>query len=437
MKILLIGGGGREHALAWRLSQCPELSELHCAPGNPGMADLQLAGGKPVMCHAIPVSEQDSLLALAQVKGIDLVVIGPEQPLAEGLTDRFKARGFFVFGPSAVAARLETSKAFAKDFMAGAGIPTAAYGVFTELEPAIAFLDTLTAPFVLKASGLAAGKGVIIAETREEATRELSGMLSGRFGDAGREVVVEEFMEGEEASIFAVTDGRSFHLLPPIQDHKRLEEGDRGPNTGGMGTYGPAAVVTPMILDQIAHRIVAPTLREMWDRGAPYVGVLYVGVMLTARGPKVVEYNVRFGDPEAQVLARLLGNGLARGLLSAARGSLARDAFALDDRVSHAVCVTYAARGYPGTVEKGSIIGGVDAAEAKEGVVVFHAGTSRDEDGSLRAAGGRVLSVTATGANIPDAISRAYAGVEAIDWPEGIYRRDIGHRELKRLEAAS
>jgi phosphoribosylamine--glycine ligase len=434
MKILLIGGGGREHALAWRIAQCSEPTELHCAPGNPGMEGLSLASGGEVMCHAVPVGEHNSLIALAQAKSIDLVIIGPEAPLEEGLADRLKARGFAVFGPSAVAARLETSKAFAKEFMVEADIPTARHASFTEIEPAKAFLDEMTPPYVLKASGLAAGKGVVIAQTREEAEAELEAMMGGKFGDAGAQIVIEEFMDGEEASIFAISDGVGFVLLPAIQDHKRVGEGDTGPNTGGMGTYGPASIVTPIIMDQIRHRIVAPTLTAMQERGTPYVGVLYVGVMLTADGPKVVEYNVRFGDPETQVLMHLLGNGFANGLMSAASGRLNGEAFAPRNDVGQAVCVTYAAQGYPGSVEKGSRIGALEEAQALEGVTIFHAGTRRADAGSIEAAGGRVLSVTACGADLPQAIERAYQGVDAIDWEQGFVRRDIGYRELARLK---
>jgi phosphoribosylamine---glycine ligase len=433
MKILILGNGGREHALAWRIAQCEDVSQMHVAPGNPGIEALTLASGGPVQCHAIPLSEEDSLIATARAKQIDLVVIGPEAPLADGLADRFRARGMAVFGPLAAVARLEASKAHSKAFMDACHIPTARYGYFTDRAPAFAFLETLQAPYVIKASGLAGGKGVIIAHALEAAQTTIDEMLGGQIGEAGKELVIEEYMAGEEASIFVVTDGVDYVILPPVQDHKKVGEGDTGPNTGGMGAYGPAPVVTPILMDQIRLRIIEPTLAGLQARGTPYCGVLFIGVMLTRSGPKVVEYNVRFGDPECQVLMRLMTNRFAHGLMSAAEGRLDKSAFASNPAVQHAVCVTYAAKGYPGASEKGTQVRGVAIAETQPGVVVFHAGTARDPGGQLIANGGRVLSVTATGDSVPDAISRAYAGVEAIDWPEGFYRRDIGHRELARL----
>jgi phosphoribosylamine--glycine ligase len=421
MNILLVGSGGREHALAWKIAQSPLCGRLVAAPGNPGIANL---------CETRPVKATDveGLAALAQEIGAELVVVGPEAALEVGLGDRLAGLGIPCFGPTQAAARLETSKAFTKDFCGRHNIPTAAYGVFETPDAAGGFLDTLKAPYVIKADGLAAGKGVVIAATREEADAAVVDMLGGRFGQAGARVVIEEFMEGEEASLFALSDGETAVLFGVAQDHKRAFDGDEGPNTGGMGTYSPAPVVTPAVIEQAWREIVGPTVRGMTTEGHPYKGVLYAGLMLTAEGPKLVEYNARFGDPECQVLMLRLESDIVPYLLAAAKGELTgmpppkwRD--------EAAICVVIAANGYPDAPVSGGVI---QAAESDFGgeAVVFQAGTSRDPDGTLRAAGGRVLNVCALGATLHEARDIAYAAVGAIDFPDGFYRSDIGWRAL-------
>ncbi len=426
MNILLIGSGGREHALAWKLAQSPLVDVIHSAPGNPGMDQVG-------PCFDVAADDVDGLEKLALQVGPDLVVIGPEAPLAAGLADRLRARGFDVFGPSREAARLEASKSFAKARMAAYGVPTAAHAEVADLDAARAALGRMGPPFVLKADGLAAGKGVVIAATLAEAEAEAAAMLAGRFGEASARIVIEEFMPGEEASVFVLTDGEGMLFLPPCQDHKRAFDGDQGPNTGGMGAYAPAPVVTAEIMARVEHEIVVPMLRGMARDGTPYQGVLYVGLMITPEGPKVVEFNARFGDPETQVLMKGLQGDIAPGLLAAATGGLKGNeaAFAallgLEDFQPSAT-VVMAANGYPGAYSKGSVIRGVEAAEKVEGVSVFHAGTDLGADGQLIAAGGRVLNVTACGASLRDALRRAYAAVDRIDWPGGYCRRDIGWR---------
>ncbi|HEX5775815.1 MAG TPA: phosphoribosylamine--glycine ligase, partial [Caulobacteraceae bacterium] len=399
----------------------PMCGRLVAAPGNPGIEGV---------CEVRPVKATDveGLAALAQEIGAGLVVVGPEAALEVGLADRLAELGIPCFGPTQAAARLETSKAFTKDFCARHSIPTAAYGVFETPDAAGAFLDTLKPPFVIKADGLAAGKGVVIAANRDEADAAVVDMLGGRFGSAGARVVVEEFMDGEEASLFALSDGESAVLFGIAQDHKRAFDGDEGPNTGGMGTYSPAPVVTQDIIDHAWRDIIEPTVRGMAAEGWPYRGVLYAGLMLTAQGPKLVEYNARFGDPECQVLMLRLASDLVPYLLAAAKGELG----GMTEpkwREEAAICVVMAANGYPDSPQSGGVIENADADFGGE-AVVFHAGTSRDADGTLRAAGGRVLNVCALGLTLHEACDIAYAAVGAIEFPGGFYRSDIGWRAL-------
>ena len=426
MNILLIGSGGREHALAWKMAQSPLVDVVHCAPGNPGMDQIG-------PCFDVAADDVDGLVKLALQIEPDLVVIGPEAPLALGLSDILRARGFDVFGPSQKAAQLEASKAFSKARMTKYGVPTAAYGEFTEAAPAKAFLRKMSAPYVLKADGLAAGKGVVIAETLEEADAEIEEMLSGKFGSASATLVIEEFMHGEEASVFVITDGEGAIFLPAAQDHKRVGDGDTGPNTGGMGAYSPARVLTPELEALAISQIVGPTVKAMADEGNPYSGVLYAGLMLTEQGPKLIEYNARFGDPECQVLMMRLESDLVELLLACADNKLSSiepPRFSGDV----AMTVVMAAEGYPGTPKKGGRIDHIPAAEAG-GAKVFHAGTALSADGVLTATGGRVLNVTAKGPSVKAARDAAYAAVDAISFAQGFCRRDIGWREIEREEA--
>ena len=421
MKVLLVGGGGREHALGWKIAQSPLLSTLYLAPGSPGLNPL----GEPL---SISPDDLDAIVAASVEKSIDLVVVGPEAPLAAGLADRLAAAGVACFGPSQEAAQLESSKAFMKDICAACDAPTAAYGRFTDVTQAKAFLREQTAPYVVKADGLAAGKGVIIAETLSDADSAVEEMLAGQFGEASAEIVIEEFMAGEEASFFAVCDGETVLPLIAAQDHKRVYDGDKGPNTGGMGAYSPAVIFTDEIREQTMSSIIEPVVAEMKKRGTPFRGVLFAGLMIDNDGPRLVEFNVRFGDPECQVLMRLLNTDLLPILEAAARGVLTD--IKLDWSDDACANVVLAAQGYPGSYEKGSVIKDIDAANAKDGVVVFHAGTA-ENDGALVANGGRVLNVTATASSIDEAVARAYKAVDAIDWPEGFCRRDIAWRALK------
>ncbi|KCZ51395.1 phosphoribosylamine--glycine ligase [Hyphomonas beringensis] len=414
------------------MAQSALVDMVHSTPGNPGMDE---AGP----CFDVAVTDIDKLVQLTLQVEPDLVVIGPEAPLAAGLADVLRARGFDVFGPSAQAAQLESSKAFSKARMKEYGVPTAAYGEFTDPVLAKSYLRTLEAPYVLKADGLAAGKGVVIAPTLEEADAEIDEMLSGKFGDASATLVIEEFMHGEEASIFVITDGTGAVYLPAAQDHKRAGDGDTGPNTGGMGAYAPAPVVTDEILSRVKKQIVQPMLKGMKRDGMPYQGVLYVGIMVTADGPKVVEFNARFGDPECQVLMKGLAGDIVPAILGAATGGLEGNEEAFEallelDRFEPTATIVLATEGYPGSYAKGSLIRGVKAANELPGVTVFHAGTDVDESGALIANGGRVLNVTASGDTLKQAVDRAYAGVDAIDWPEGFCRRDIGWRALGETE---
>lgn len=422
LTILLVGSGGREHALAWKIAQSPLCGRLVAAPGNPGIEAV-------AELRAVKATDADGLVALAMEIGADLVVVGPESALEVGLADKLAQVGVPCFGGSQRAAQLETSKAFTKDFCQRHGLPTAAYGVFEDAASAGAFLDNLEAPFVIKADGLAAGKGVVIAATRAEADAAVVDMLGGRFGSAGARVVIEEFMHGEEASLFAISDGKTAVLFGAAQDHKRAYDGDEGPNTGGMGTYSPPPVLTEALIDQAWRELIVPTVEGMAAEGNPYVGVLYAGLMLTPTGPKLVEYNARFGDPECQTLMLRLESDIVPILLAAAKGALA-SAAPPKWRDEAAICVVLAAEGYPDAPKTGGRIQGVDA-DFGDGVVVFHAGTTREFEGRLVASGGRVLNVCALGETLAEARQAAYAALENISLEGGFYRRDIGWRALK------
>ncbi|MEQ8602974.1 MAG: phosphoribosylamine--glycine ligase [Marivibrio sp.] len=426
MRILVVGSGGREHALCWAIAASPLCESLFCAPGNAGVA-------QEAQCvEDLQADDIDGILAFAEREAIDLVVIGPEAPLVAGLADRLRAAGVRVLGPSAAAARLEGSKGFAKDLCAKYDIPTAAYGRFTDADAAKAYIRERGAPIVVKADGLAAGKGVTVAESVEQALAAVDeAMVAESFGAAGAEVVVEEFMAGEELSFFALVDGVSALPLASAQDHKAAYDGDRGPNTGGMGAYSPAPVCTPDLERRIVEEILTPTVKAMAAEGAPFNGVLFIGLMVTDQGPKVVEYNVRFGDPECQVLMMRLKSDLLPALTAAADGVLsAADLRWYEDET--ALSVVMAAEGYPGAYQKNTVIRGLEPAEEDPDVTIFHAGTARDADGVLRAIGGRVLNVTARGSSVAEAQAAAYRAVDRIDWPESFYRRDIGWRALAR-----
>ena len=428
----MLGSGGREHALAWKLAQsrfiAREGGRLYASPGNPGIAE-----------HAelvqLDVSDHAAVAAFCAANEVGFVVVGPEAPLVDGLADSLREEGIAVFGPSKAAAQLEGSKGFTKDLCERAGIPTAGYVRTASLGEALAALGRFEAPYVLKADGLAAGKGVVIAASRDEAEAALTDMFGGAFGQAGAEVVIEEFMEGEEASYFAITDGSTIVPFGGAQDHKRVGEGDTGPNTGGMGAYSPAPVLTPELRGEAVQRIIAPTVHQMAEEGMPYSGVLYAGLMLTREGPKLVEYNCRFGDPECQVLMMRLESDLGEYLYACATNSLSAlppPKFSPDT----ALTVVMAADGYPGTPAKGGTIGAIAAAEAT-GAKVFHAGTALAEDGTLVASGGRVLNVTARAPSVTEAQRAAYRAVDAIDFPTGFCRRDIGWREVTREATAA
>ncbi len=425
MKILVVGSGGREHALGWKLAQSPLVSELIAAPGNPGLAEL----GR---CVSIKADDAGELAAFAMREQVDLVVIGPEAAAAAGLADSLAKVGVPCFGPSKAAAELESSKAFMKEFCVRHGVPTADYKVFDDAIHAKAYLGGREPPFVIKADGLAAGKGVVIAATRREADAAVDEILFLRkFGTAGQRIVIEDFLPGEEASFFALCDGETAIPLVAAQDHKRAYDGDKGPNTGGMGAYSPAPVFTDAARDQTMEQIILPTLRGMKAEGRPFVGVLFAGLMITPEGPKLIEFNVRFGDPECQTLMRRLTSDLAPVLAAAAKGDLA-SAPALEWDTRPAVTVVFAAQGYPDEPLTGSVIRGLTQARGVDGVEIFHAGTKQDADGTLRAAGGRVLNVTAVGDTLQDAVARAYDAVARIDWPGGFCRRDIAWRALAK-----
>ena len=422
MNVLLLGSGGREHALAWKLAQSPKLSRLYAAPGNPGIADhAELV--------AIDPADHRAVLDFCTRNSIELVVIGPEAPLVDGLADNLRTMGFPAFGPNRVPAQLEGSKGYTKELCARHSIPTARFARASDPLAAEAALADFGLPVVIKADGLAAGKGVVIAATEAEAKAALDNMFDGGFGAAGGSVVIEEFLEGEEASFFAVTDGSAIVAFGTAQDHKRVGDGDTGPNTGGMGAYSPASIVTPEVERRVMEEIIRPTVAAMAERGAPYSGILYAGLMLTADGPKLIEYNVRFGDPECQVLMMRLESDLLELRHCTARFRLGEAPPPLfsDDA---ALTVVMAANNYPGTPEKGGAIEGLAEAEA-QGAKIFHAGTARDGD-RLVANGGRVLNVTARGATVAEARERAYAAVDRIRFPTGFCRRDIGWREIER-----
>jgi phosphoribosylamine--glycine ligase len=424
MRVLLIGSGGREHALAWKIAASPLLTKLYAAPGNPGI-------GQDAELVRLDVADHAAVTAFCKDKAIDLVVVGPEGPLVAGIADDLRAAGIRVFGPSKAAARLEGSKGFTKDLCARYNIPTAAYGRFGDLASAKAYVEKVGAPIVVKADGLAAGKGVTVAMTKEEAFAALDACFEGSFGEAGAEVVVEEFLTGEEASFFCLCDGATALPLGTAQDHKRVGDGDVGPNTGGMGAYSPAPVMTPDMVECVMREIVEPTMRGMAELGSPFAGVLFAGLMISDNGPKLIEYNTRFGDPECQVLMMRLKDDLLVLLNAAVDGQLSHMSARWRDEV--ALTVVMAARGYPGTPEKGSVIRGVEEAQA-DGVRIFHAGTAIN-GGALVANGGRVLNVTATGATVAEAREKAYAAIDRIDWPYGFCRRDIGWRAVAREQA--
>jgi phosphoribosylamine---glycine ligase len=417
--VLVIGSGGREHALSWRLKASPAVKQVYCAPGNAGIA-------QDVAC--VTLASPQAIVEFCREKSIGLVVIGPEQPLVEGLADTLEANHIPVFGPGKLAARLEGSKGFTKEICRKYNIPTAAYGFFTDAVKAKQFLSGQSYPIVVKADGLAAGKGVIIAQDKKEAEDAIDNMFAGAFGAAGASVVIEEFMEGEEVSFFALSDGNTAIEFGYAQDHKRAYDGDQGPNTGGMGTYAPPPVFTDAMREVTMRDIILPTVAAMKKEGCPFKGVLFAGLMLTKDGPKLLEYNARFGDPETQVLMARFDGNLYAALLACATGRL-KDA-KISFRKDAAVCVVMAAKGYPGSYEKGSVIRGVERANALSGVKVFHAGTDR-KNGELISVGGRVLGVTALGTSIAQAKEKAYEAVGLIEWPGGFCRRDIGWRGVK------
>ncbi len=423
MNILLLGSGGREHALAWKLAASPLSDRLICAPGNAGIA-------REAECVALDLADHAGVIGFCRKNNIDLVVVGPEAPLCAGIVDDLEAAGIKAFGPSRAAARLEGSKAFTKDLCRANSIPTAGYECFRAAEPAKAYVRKRGAPIVIKADGLAAGKGVVVAEDLAAANAAIDMMFGGGLGEAADEIVIEEFLAGEEASFFALCDGVTALPLASAQDHKRAFDGNQGPNTGGMGAYSPAPIVDAAMSARIMQEIVEPTLRAMQAMGAPYKGVLYAGVMVTADGPKLIEYNVRFGDPECQVLMLRLMSDLVPALLASRDGMLK----SLDLRWYSAIALTVvmAAKGYPGQYARGSVIEGLDAASAVEGVEIFHAGTVSDGRGHMLANGGRVLNVCALGKTVHEAQTRAYQAISQIRWPEGFCRHDIGWRAAMR-----
>jgi len=424
MKIMVVGSGGREHALCWAIRRSPLCSSLLCAPGNAGIAEY-------ATLVDLAAEDVDGLVAFAVQDGVEFVVIGPEVPLVAGLADRLERAGIKAFGPSAAAAALEGSKGFMKDIVAKYGVPTATYGRFTDADAAKDFIRKQGAPIVVKTDGLAAGKGVVVAMTLDEALAAVDSMMADKvFGAAGDELVVEEFLTGEEASFFAIVDGETALPLAAAQDHKRVGDGDTGPNTGGMGAYSPAPVVTPEIEAQIMERCVLPTVRGMAAEGKPFKGILFAGVMIDNGVVKLLEYNVRFGDPECQVLMARLKSDVVELLLAARDGTLAGRELEWDP--NPALVVVMAAKGYPGSYRKGSLIEGLSAANAVPGVKVLHAGTKRDDRGRILSSGGRVLGVTATAETVAEAQARAYQAVDLIRWPEGFCRRDIAWRALAR-----
>ncbi len=420
MKILILGSGGREHALAWAVLQNPKCGTLICAPGNAGMAAI-------AECVTLDILDGAAVVDYCRQNAVDFVIVGPEAPLAAGVADDLRVAGVLTFGPSKAAAMLEASKSFTKEICDACNAPTAAYARFTDAEPAREYIREQGVPIVVKADGLAAGKGVIVAMTEAEALAAIDDMFDGSFGDAGAEVVIEAFLEGEEASFFVLSDGKTVLPMGTAQDHKRVGEGDTGPNTGGMGAYSPAPVMTPDVIEKTLSEIVQPSIDEMARRGTPFEGVLFVGLMIDNGQPSLVEYNVRFGDPECQTLMMRLGAQVLDALLACAEGRLAEARLNWAD--DHALCVVMAANGYPGGYEKGTQIKGLDGIAETSSQMVFHAGTAQN-DGAIVAVGGRVLNITARGTGLQEARDRAYAAVDQIDWPEGFYRKDIGWRAL-------
>lgn len=420
MNILILGSGGREHSLAWAVNQNPKCDTLYAAPGNAGIAEV-------ATCVDLNAESGADVVAFCEEHKIEFVIVGPEAPLAAGVADDLRSANILTFGPSAAAAQLEASKAFTKEICDASGAPTAAYATFTELDPAIAYVTTQGAPIVVKADGLAGGKGVIVAMTLAEAIDGLRDIFGGAFGTAGAEVVIEEFMDGEEASYFILSDGKNILPIGTAQDHKRVHDGDQGPNTGGMGAYSPAPVMTDAVTAKAIAEIVQPTVDEMARRGTPYQGVLYAGFMIKDGQPRLVEYNVRFGDPECQVLMMRLGAQALDAMLACAKGEL--ETVKLNWADDHAMTIVYAAKGYPAAYEKGTQIKGLDGLNESSLVHVFHAGTARNGD-AIVATGGRVLNITARGATLQEARDRAYATIEKIEWDNGFYRSDIGWRAL-------
>jgi phosphoribosylamine--glycine ligase len=427
MNILLLGSGGREHALAWKMAASPLTERLYCAPGNAGIA-------QEAECVALDLSDHAAVVAFCREHKVDLVVVGPEAPLCAGIVDDLESAGIKAFGPTRAAAQLEGSKGFTKDLCRANGIPTAAYARFKDAAAAKALIHSHGAPIVVKADGLAAGKGVVVAQSQAEAEAAVDMMFAGGIfvsnpGEAGGEIVIEDFLDGEEASFFALCDGETAIPLATAQDHKRAFDGDKGPNTGGMGAYSPAGNIDLAMSGRIMNEIIAPTMRAMKAMGTPYKGVLYAGLMITAEGPKLIEYNARFGDPETQVLMLRLMSDLVPALLASRDGVL--KSFDLRWYAEPALTVVMAAKGYPGNYARGTVIEGLDEAAAVEGVEIFHAGTKTD-GGRILANGGRVLNVSATGKTVREAQARAYEAIARIRWPEGFYRHDIGWRAVER-----
>ena len=424
MKVLVVGGGGREHTLVWKIGRSPLVKKIFCAPGNAGIAGL-------AECVNIAADDIDKLLKFAKKEKIDLTVVGPEAPLVEGIADRFNEQGLKIFGPSADAAMLEGSKGFAKKFMGRFDIPTGTFQIFSDADEAIEFIRDMGAPIVVKADGLAAGKGVTVAFDEEEAIKAVKQCITGgAFGKAGHRVVLEEYLEGEEATVLAFTDGKRYLTMPSSQDHKAIHDGDKGPNTGGMGAYSPAPVVTDDVMQRIEDEIIRPTIDGLREDDCEYRGMLYFGLMITDSGPKVIEYNVRFGDPEAQAVLTRLKSDIVPILLACAEGDLGDAEVEWSEDV--AVCVVLASKGYPGKYEKGKPISGLDKAGKVSGAIVFHAGTAA-RDGKIVTSGGRVLGATALGADIPSAIERAYECADAIKFAGKYCRTDIGKKAVARL----
>lgn len=424
MQVLVIGGGGREHALAWKASQSASVEKVYCVPGNPGIAEI-------AECVKLDITDNEVLVRFAKEHNIDLTIVGPEVPLANGIVDAFRRQGLAIFGPTQAAAQIEGSKSFAKDLMKKYHIPTAKFEVFTEAEAAKAYIVEQGAPIVIKADGLAAGKGVVVAMTLDEALEAVDMMMcDNAFGSAGAQVVIEEFLSGEEASILTFCDGTTIVPMISSQDHKRAYDNDEGPNTGGMGTYAPAPVVTADILARVQKEILEPTVAAMKAEGMPYTGCLYAGLMITENGPKVIEFNARFGDPETQVVLPLLNSDMVEIMLACVNGTL--DKLDIKWKNEAAVCVVMAAGGYPQSYHKGDVISGLDTA-AEQGAIVFHAGTAQDGD-NIVTNGGRVLGVTALGNDIRQAVDHAYQAVKSIRFDNVHYRNDIAYRAIARLK---